>query len=195
MKTIILAGGKSSRMGENKALMKISGMRVIDRLIAEFTPISEEIILITNDPSLYEGLPVTIVEDCPAYKGHGPLAGIYTGLSAVKNDLCLIVACDLPFASAQFGRALVNKLREKNSDAVVPQDKEQMHPLFAAYDPRIVEKAEQTLKDGKRSVKALLDQIHTEWFHIERDEKIVWNMNTQDDYIEAVKLAKGGRNK
>ncbi|MFK4998809.1 hypothetical protein ACI2OX_20475 [Bacillus sp. N9] len=49
---------------------------------------------------------------------------------------------------------------------------------------------EQTLKEGKRSVKALLDQVTTEWFQIERDDKLVWNMNTQEDYIEAKKMAR-----
>ncbi|MFK4998810.1 molybdenum cofactor guanylyltransferase [Bacillus sp. N9] len=115
MRTIILAGGKSSRMGENKALMKMNGARVIDRLIAEFSPVSEEVILVTNDPLLYEELPVTLLEDCLSYKGQGPLAGIYTGLSAVNNDPCLIVACDLPFATSQFGQMLVNRLLEKTA--------------------------------------------------------------------------------
>lgn len=189
MNTIILAGGKSSRMGENKALMKVGGVRVIDRLIAEFTSVSEKIILIANEKLPCIDLP--ILEDEKSLKGQGPLAGIFTGLAAAEQDLCLVVACDMPFASRHLGAKLVKKLLENNRDAVIPVVDGQMHPLFAAYNARITEHVKETLSEGKRSVKVLLDRLDVEFIEIEEDKVALWNMNTKTDYIEAVKIAEG----
>ncbi|MBS4177991.1 molybdenum cofactor guanylyltransferase [Lederbergia citrea] len=195
MKTIILAGGKSSRMGENKALMKIDGVRVIDRIISEFTPVSEKIILIANDKTMYDGLQAELLEDAAPYAGQGPLAGIYTGLLAASEGPCIIVACDMPFASSEFGLKLIETLIENKRDAVVPVTEGQIHPLFAAYEASIAEKVKMVLNEGKRSVRSLLDQLNVEFFKMDTISETVWNMNTQEDYIEAVKIAeRGGRN-
>ncbi len=191
MKTIILAGGKSSRMGKNKALMKIGPMRLIDRLIHQFKPISNELILITNERQLYRDVPATLLTDDPLFQGEGPLAGLYTGLSFVKEGACLIVACDLPFASARYGLYMVEQLRKNKRDAVVPMTKRQIHPLFAAYDAKLANKAKETLQRKKRSLKALLDEVNVQYVTMEQ-EQIVWNMNTMKDYDKAVRMFEGG---
>ncbi|VEF46401.1 formate dehydrogenase family accessory protein FdhD [Bacillus freudenreichii] len=192
MNTIILAGGRSSRMGQNKALMKIGGTRVIDRIAAEFQPISEKIIVIANDPTQYKHLDAVIHEDEPVFKGEGPLAGIFTGLKAAGDGPCLVVACDMPFASAELGCELVSILLKNNRDAVVPVQENRIHPLFAAYDARIAKSVKETLESGKRSVKALFDRIDVEYFPLKEKTEVVWNMNTMDEYIQAKKIA-GGR--
>lgn len=190
MITIILAGGKSSRMGQHKALMQIDGDRVIDRIIAEFRPISEKVIVIANDVKLYKNLNVLLLEDALSYRGQGPLAGIYTGLYAAGAGACLVVACDMPFASAELGCKLIDALGTRDRDAVIPRESGQIHPLFAAYNARIAQTAKATLEEGKRSVKALLDRLDTEYLDI-NENKAVWNMNTMEDYLEAAELAKG----
>ncbi|RST77015.1 molybdenum cofactor guanylyltransferase [Siminovitchia acidinfaciens] len=192
MNTIILAGGRSSRMGRNKALMKIGGTRVIDRIAAEFQPISEKIIVIANDPTQYKHLDAVIHEDEPVFTGEGPLAGIFTGLKAAGDGPCLVVACDMPFASAELGCELVSILLKNNRDAVVPVQENRIHPLFAAYDARIAKSVKETLEFAKRSVKALFDRIDVEYFPLKEKTEVVWNMNTMDEYIQAKKIA-GGR--
>jgi molybdopterin-guanine dinucleotide biosynthesis protein A len=191
MMTIILAGGKSSRMGQNKALMPIDGVRVIDRIIAEFRPVSEKIIVIANDVRPYKNLGVLLLPDAHSYRGQGPLAGIYTGLHAAGTGACLVVACDMPFASAKLGCKLMDVLRQKDLDAVVPREPEQIHPLFAAYHTRITQKAKVILEEGKRSVKALLDRIDAGYLDAEAGSKHLWNMNTMKDYIQAAEMAEG----
>ncbi|MFS0644724.1 molybdenum cofactor guanylyltransferase [Siminovitchia sp. 179-K 8D1 HS] len=191
MITIILAGGKSSRMGQNKALMPIVGVRVIDRIIAEFRPVSEKVIVIANDAEPYQNLNVLLLEDAPSYKGQGPLAGIYTGLYTAEEGPCLVVACDMPFASAKLGCQLIDILEKNDRDAVIPTDPERIHPLFAAYNARIAEAAKAALEDGKRSVKSMLDRIDAEYVDVGEGIKDVWNMNTSQDYIKAAEMAKG----
>lgn len=176
-------------MGQNKALMKIGGSRVIDRIISEFAPVSEEMLLIANDREVYEDCPVILLEDEAEYKGHGPLAGLLTGLSAAKEGPCLVIACDMPFSSVQLGLELIKELVENKLDAVVPVTNGQMHPLFAAYDAVIVDLVKETLNEGKRSMKALLDQLNVEFLQVDKESAAVWNMNTIEDYIEAVEMA------
>ncbi|GIN90785.1 putative molybdenum cofactor guanylyltransferase [Siminovitchia terrae] len=195
MNTIILAGGKSSRMGENKALMKIGGIRVIDRIAAELGPESDKMIVVANDPAVYEHMDAVILEDEPAFKGQGPLVGIYTGLKEVGEGPCLIVACDMPFVSAGLGCELVSILKRNDRDAVVPIHEGRMHPLLAAYDARVSDIVKETLEDEKRSVRALLDRIDVEYFTIKEETLDVWNMNTMEEYIHAEKLAEGREGK
>ncbi|HBZ11978.1 MAG TPA: molybdenum cofactor guanylyltransferase [Bacillus bacterium] len=191
MNTIILAGGKSSRMGQNKALIKIGGRRVIDRIAAELEPVSNKMIVIANDPAQYEHMNAFIIEDEPAFKGQGPLVGIYTGLKEAGCGPCLVVACDMPFVSARIGRELVSILKRNKVDAVVPIHEDRMHPLFAVYDARVAETVKKTLMAGKRSVKSFLDRIDVEYFTIKEKRDAVWNMNTMEEYIQAAKMAEG----
>ena len=81
---IILAGGKNSRMGTNKAYLEIDGERLIDKTLSIYRQIFTEIIIVTNDPLSYmEFTDAAVVTDI--YKGKGPLGGIYTGLFYSKN--------------------------------------------------------------------------------------------------------------
>lgn len=190
MKTIILAGGKSSRMGENKALMKITGKRAIDRMVEEFSPISENVIVVTNEELPQIDDSVLIVEDLEPYKGEGPLAGILTGLTAARKGACFVVACDMPFASRKLASQLKQTLIEKELDAVIPVEDGKIHPLCAVYDAGIHKEVMTTLKEGKRAVKSLLDRIDVKY--IEMDKSLdFWNMNTREDYVEAKKIIEG----
>lgn len=190
MKTIILAGGKSSRMGENKALMIIAGKRVIDRMIEEFTLVSEKVFVIANDELSRINDSAIILEDFEPFKGEGPLAGILTGLTAAKEGACFVVACDMPFASSKLVKQLEQKLTDKKLDAVVPVTDGQIHPLFAVYNARIQNQVIATLKEGKRAVKSLLDRIDVEYIEMGKSLEF-WNMNTKEDYVEAKKIIEG----
>ncbi|MCJ8007855.1 molybdenum cofactor guanylyltransferase [Lederbergia wuyishanensis] len=190
MNTIILAGGKSSRMGENKALVRIGGKRVIDRLIEEFLPVSEKVIVIANEVFTLIDDSVLILEDSETYKGQGPLVGILTGLTAVKEGTCLVVACDMPFASRELATLLERTLIEKNLDAAVPIADGQIHPLFAVYQARILDDVISTLKEGKRAVKSLLDRLNVEYIEIGKSLDF-WNMNTREEYLEAKNIIEG----
>jgi len=113
---IILAGGKSSRMGTNKALLKINEKTNIERMADKLKLFFDDIILVTNDSEQYEFLELKTAAD--HYPGMGPLAGVHAGLLASDYDLNFIVACDMPFVSAELAEALVNSCG--HFDAVIP---------------------------------------------------------------------------
>ncbi|MDH5162874.1 molybdenum cofactor guanylyltransferase [Heyndrickxia oleronia] len=196
MNTIILAGGKSSRMGENKALLTIGEMRVIDRLVDEYSTISHQIILITNQPEVYDDLRVTIKSDVKEFRGQGPLAGIYTGLKEATTATSLIIACDMPFASSAMGGWLEAELVQGDYDAVIPSEDGQLHPLFGAYNRRILPVVRNCLVEKKRRVTDLLSQLHMKIVEKQDAPKDLqeiwndsfWNMNTKEDYRLALEI-------
>jgi molybdenum cofactor guanylyltransferase len=92
---VILAGGKSSRFGSNKAFASMNGTQLIERVIAIMGSIFKDLIIITNDPDEYSFLGLPMYEDL--IKGLGPLGGIYTGLEKIPEKTGFFVACDMPF--------------------------------------------------------------------------------------------------
>ena len=114
---IILAGGKNSRMGTNKAFLEIDGNRLIDKIMDIYRRLFNEIIIVTNDPVSYiEFSDASIVTDI--YKNKGPLGGIFTGLFYAKNPGIFVSACDLPYLNPDFILYLARPA--ENHDVVVP---------------------------------------------------------------------------
>ncbi len=126
---VILAGGKSSRYGTNKALVKIGGISLIERVVLVMGRLFQNLILITNTPDEYAHLGLPMYEDL--IKGLGPIGGIYTALSKIPNEAGFFVACDMPFLSREFICHMV-KARE-GSDVVVPRIAGMMETLHALY--------------------------------------------------------------
>lgn len=190
---IILAGGKSSRMKTNKALLKFDEKTNIERMKDELKQVFDDIILVTNDPETYQFLNIKIVTD--QYPGSGPLAGIHAGLEASDYEENLVVACDMPFVSAELAANLVKAL--KHHDAVVPVIGGRQHPLFAAYQTRISREAKERIESGELRMKHLLDSLNVRYLS-EDDlllycdgnlERIFFNMNRPEEYEEAKKWA------
>jgi len=127
---IILAGGKNSRMGVNKAFLEIDGERLIDKTLSIYQQIFSEIIIVTNDPLAYvEFSGAAVVTDI--YKGTGPLGGIYTGLFYSKNNYAFVSACDMPSLSKDFISYLTHQAGKH--DIIVPELSEGFQPLHAIY--------------------------------------------------------------
>jgi molybdenum cofactor guanylyltransferase len=127
---IILAGGKNSRMGINKAFLEINGIRLIDKTINIYREIFSEIIIVTNDPLAYlDFTDAAVVTDI--YKGKGPLGGIYTGLFYSKNNAAFVSACDMPFLNREFIEYLIGQ--SGKHDVIVPELAEGFQPLHAIY--------------------------------------------------------------
>jgi len=115
---VILAGGKSSRFGANKAFAEVNGRQLIRRVTDIMGSVFEELIIITNDPGEYSSLGLPMHEDL--IKGLGPLGGIYTGLEKMPERLGFFVACDMPFLNEDLIRYITEKM-DDDLDAVVPR--------------------------------------------------------------------------
>ncbi|WP_071393209.1 molybdenum cofactor guanylyltransferase [Bacillus tuaregi] len=191
MKTtaIILAGGKSSRMGTNKALLELNGKTVIEGIVESLHRVADELLLVTNTPSDYQFLHLPMTED--KWKGMGPLAGIEAGLSASKTEHNLIVACDMPFISVELGRYLLSCLEEYQ--AAVPEISGQLHPLFAAYRKDVCPVVKKSLEENQLRIRHFLHSIHVkivkndllQSLGLQDEELYFFNMNDRDEYERA----------
>ncbi|MFL6559710.1 MAG: molybdenum cofactor guanylyltransferase [Bacillus sp. (in: firmicutes)] len=190
---IILSGGKSSRMGTNKALLKINKKTNIERITDTLKGSFNDIILVTNNPEHYQFLGLPMVTDI--YPGQGPLAGIHTGLLASKFDVNFIAACDMPFVSGELAEVLVNQCGDY--DAVIPIINGRQHPLFAVYQKRVTKEIAHSIEAGRLRIKQLLEQLHVKYVteenlqaYCSNDlERVFFNMNHPNEYENAKKWA------
>lgn len=191
---IILAGGKSSRMGTNKALLKINGKTVIENVVEELRSIVNNILIVTNSFEEYEFLRLPMVED--RWKGMGPLAGIQAGLNTSKTERNLLVACDMPFISSQLGGVLLRELSEYQ--AVVPEINGQLHPLFAAYRKEVSVEIEKSLEQNQLRIRGIFQNIHVKIMDnmeicrkgISLRESDLFNMNHPEEYEQAKNMSR-----
>jgi molybdopterin-guanine dinucleotide biosynthesis protein A len=128
----IQAGGKSSRMGEDKALMPFLGKPLIERVLDRVQHLGDETIITTNHPAGYRYLGLSLVPDI--IPDRGALGGLYTALKAAKYPFVAVVACDMPFANAEILEHSYRLLKEHpDTDAVIPGTEQGLEPLHAVY--------------------------------------------------------------
>jgi molybdenum cofactor guanylyltransferase len=186
---IILAGGNSSRMGTNKALLKLGNQTVIEKVIEEMRPITAELIVVTNTFEDYEFLGLPLVADLR--KGLGPLAGLEAGLLASSNERNMVVACDMPFISQSLAKLLLDQLADY--DAAVPNVEGRLHPLFAAYRKACLTEIQKSLDENQLRMRAFFDQILLKVVDEpldQMDSMSLFNMNEPQEYEKAVQYDK-----
>jgi len=181
---IILAGGKNSRMGANKAFLEIDGNRLIEKTLNIYRRIFNEIIIVTNDPLSYmEFADAAIVTDI--YKGKGPLGGIYTGLFYAKNDYAFVSACDMPFLSKDFILFMLEHTGKY--DVIVPDLPEGFQALHAIYSrnclfaiKRMIAADELKIIEFYKKVR-LLSITEEKIKPFEKNGRFFLNINTPED--------------
>lgn len=158
----VLTGGQSRRMGTDKALLEVGGMTLLERTLDVVRQVSDDVFVV-GDRRPYHRFGVPVVAD--AYPGTGPLGGIATALRHARNDLVLVVACDLPFLSGSLLRAMADYPRDY--DALVPLvravgesgERPVFQPLHAIYTRRCLAVIEAYLAKGGRKVSGFFDAI------------------------------------
>jgi FdhD protein len=162
---VILAGGSSSRMGRNKALMEVEGEPIIAREYRTLAALFHEVIIVTNTPEEYDFLPCRKAADI--YTGAGSIAGLHAGLADSKTERIFVVACDMPFISPDLVRLLCDT--DVNSDAVVPLNSEGLRePLHAVYHRSMLAKMKDAIENGDKSILHLLDKSRTTLLHADK---------------------------
>ncbi len=190
---VILAGGKSRRMGENKALLQLGGDSLIGHVIHRMRLVTDELLLITNSPAEYTHLDLPIYGDI--VPNTGALGGIYTGLTYASHDPVLCVACDSPFLEPKLLTYLAAALGEYDATMPYTTRRGKTHLTFqtlcAAYAKSCLAIIERMLQDAELRVHAL-----QEWADIKRIPPEIWqrldpkgmsffNINTQGDFANA----------
>jgi molybdopterin-guanine dinucleotide biosynthesis protein A len=146
----VLAGGRSSRMGRDKALLPFKGRVLVDHVASEARAITGNVSLV-GDTARYSYLGYPMVEDI--YSGCGPLSGIHAALTASRAEWNLIVACDMPEVNAEFLGSLMERARSGRADAVLPAGPGGVpEPLCAVYRRRAVDVIALALANGIRKV-------------------------------------------
>lgn len=129
MTGVVLAGGKSSRMGVNKAFIEFEGKRLIETTVGCLKALFPEVLIIANDPPRYAYLGVKVIPDL--IPDSGSLGGIYTGLSVACYPSGFFVACDMPFLNVELIKLLIGEA--EGWDVVVPRVGGELQPLHAVY--------------------------------------------------------------
>ena len=190
---IILAGGKSSRFGSNKALSRIDGDRLIERLCRTVGSVTGRMMLITNTPADYAFLELESQKDL--VPRCGPIGGIYTALRTAKTPLCLCVACDMPFVMPEFLEYMVE--RSSGYDVVVPMNDGREEPLCALYRKTCVPVIEQRIQARKYKITGFFDEVRVLRLSPEdggfHDAGMFFNINNMADYDEALRRLEDGR--
>lgn len=172
---IILAGGKSSRMGEDKIRLKINGLPMIENIARQLSPVFETIIISSNNVKDLSYLNLHIINDDE--EGHGPLMGILSCLKASKSERNFVIACDIPKPDIH----LIYKLLsiDPTFDVVIPRHNNNMiEPLFAVYGKKTLPVIEETLKTSKQ-IRAFFDKIKVSYLDT---DSTFFNINTVEDY-------------
>jgi len=183
---VILAGGHSSRMGSNKALLPYRGGRFVEAIHRLLRGIFPEVILVTNNPEQYEFLPCRKVPDL--YEGMGVLAGIHSGLYHSSNPAMFAVACDMPYLMEGLIRHMA--ARADVGGVLIPESPDGLEPLHAVYGKGCLAAIEATLLSGQRRIVSFFDRCNVSRMNVEQvayfDPSFVsfMNINTPHDYYE-----------
>lgn len=194
---VIVAGGKSTRLGRDKASEIVAGRPMLQHVIDRLRPLCDEIIVVRaigqQLPPLAAAPAVTVVDD--AYPETGPLGGIFSGLRAAAADRCFAVACDMPLVSLDLARELVRRSAE--CDAVVPV-RDRPEPLHAVYARACLEPMRRCIEDGRLRVVSFYGEVRTcyvrdaELRALDPDGRSFLNANTEDDLERVRRLLEGG---
>ena len=194
----IIAGGQARRLGGlAKSDLVIGGRRIIDRQLSVLGPITEHILIVSNDHHPFRASGLRVCADLTP--GAGPLGGLYTALVRSPTAQTIVVACDLPFLTVSFLRHLV--ARADGADAAIPRTAAGTQPLCAVYDRSCVEPIRARLERRELQVSGLRDAVRmteigpSEVAPFDPDGTLFFNVNTLDDYTGATDLvARVGRN-
>ncbi|MGW9527836.1 molybdenum cofactor guanylyltransferase [Paenibacillus terrae] len=185
---IIVAGGRSSRMGQDKAMLQLGGVTVLERISAVLGQVVQRVIVVARDPQQYRRFGLEMTTDL--YPGLGPLSGIHAGLSASNTEWGIVVACDMPFVQPEVLRALIAHTTESALQAVITSVDGRIHPLLGMYHRSVLPSAEQCLRNGRLRLIDWLDLLNVRYATVddwpgaslEMWQQAVFNMNNPQDY-------------
>jgi molybdopterin-guanine dinucleotide biosynthesis protein A len=192
---IVVAGGRSSRMGRPKASLDFGGVPMLARIVSELKRRFAEIVVVAAPESedLFQiDIPgIKTIRDETAFRG--PSDAIRRGLDAVTNEIAFACSCDLPLLDAGVAAAIVAMLGD--FDAVIPIVGEKLQPLHAAYRKRCADALAALATRGESRLIAIADAVNTrrisenDLLDLDPELRSFFNLNTLDDYQRALKIA------
>jgi molybdenum cofactor guanylyltransferase len=187
---VILAGGKSRRMGRDKALLPFGQGLLIERVLEVVQQVTADVILITNTPEQYQHFGLPMFSD--AIADAGSLGGIYTGLVSAKTPYSLCLACDMPFVKPPFLCFLCDMAADV--DVVIPRNAEDFQPLCAVYSQVCGEPIRHKIEDQRLKITGFFDQVRVRVIdgallaHYDPHDVMFFNANTPEEYEQARRM-------
>jgi len=186
----VQAGGRSSRMGSDKALLRLDGIPLIERLLQRVSGLGEEILITTNRPQDYQYLGLRMASD--PEPGAGALHGLRTALEAARGQTVLVLACDMPFVS----RPLLEHMLQlaEAADLVVPRRGGEYEPLHAVYSKGCLPALEAALQQGQRRMISFFPSLNLHTVEQEEIDRLdpeglsFFNVNTPEDLQKAERI-------
>lgn len=195
---VIQAGGQSSRMGQDKALVPLAGRPMIEHILTRLAGLGGETIITTNKPEDYEYLDLPLASD--EEPGAGALPGLRTALKAAHGDNVFVLACDMPFVN----RLLVEHLLglASRADVIVPRWQNTYQTMHAVYARKSCLRAvDKALEQGEQRMISFYSAVRVrpvppeEIAEIDPHGRSFFNVNTPEDLAEAERfLAKARGN-
>jgi molybdopterin-guanine dinucleotide biosynthesis protein A len=175
---IVLAGGKSSRIGTEKGLVKFRNKPLIEYSLNVLKLVADEIIISSN-LMVYDGFGFPVLKD--EFPDSGPMGGIYTCLKASENKVNIVLSCDMPMVNADFLNSLL--AASEGFDAVVPwHEKKYFEPLCAVYHKKLLPVFEDFIQNKNFRIPDLFTAVNTNYLKIGKefgvDPLIFFNINT-----------------
>jgi molybdopterin-guanine dinucleotide biosynthesis protein A len=186
---IVLVGGASRRMGQNKAFLQLGGKVLVEIVIERMASVCAEVLVVAGDVRPYVGLGVPAVTD--RFQGVGVLGGLHAGLEAASHELVLAVGCDMPFLNADLLGAFVGWV--EGFDVAVFRQGEYVDPLHGAYRRTCLPAIEAVIRDRRRRIVSFFPQVRVRYvtpddvIPIDPDLRSFRNVNTPDEW-EAVQV-------
>ena len=194
MTSIILAGGKSSRLGRDKALQAIGDKSLLQWVIDRLIILSSEIIVVTAHGKAIPCSSATRIKTvADIYPSKSPLVGIYSGLMASASPRAIVVGCDMPFLSVGLLKYMAQIC--SNFDIVIPQIEDKLEPLCAVYSKNCVAPIRWLLEQNELKISRLFTLVKAKY--VEKDEinrfdpehLSFFNINSKTDLGKAKRLA------
>jgi len=172
---IIIAGGKSSRMGSDKGFIILNGKPFVTHIIDTMKPLVNEIIIVSDNEE-YNKFGYKRVDDL--VKNSGPIAGLHSGLKHSKTEYNLVLSCDVPLIKTFILQQLVDALNE-HYDMIQLQSKNKIMPLIAIYKKYCEDSFKDLLDKGEKRLRTAVEQLNTKTITIDPQyDHYVKNINT-----------------
>lgn len=186
---VVLAGGGSTRMGRNKALLKLGNKTMIERVVNPLKNIFNDILVVTNEPEKYHMLEdIKFVNDYVKTEKKSSLIGLYSGLKQSETSHIFAIGCDMPFVNIKLIKYMVDSL--KNEDVIVPFIEGYYQPLHAIYGKDCIPGFERLLEEGWYKITSVFENVNVKKI-IEKDIKrfdpyllCFANINTYQEYLQ-----------
>lgn len=200
---VVLSGGHSRRLGQDKALLRLwgpEGPTLLEATVARLAAVCDEVLVVADRPRDWPALPARVVFD--RWPDSGALGGIYTGLAEARFPFALAVACDMPFLNPELLRAMAG--RPRDYDVLIPRwgrsaesPPGRVEPLHAIYGRPCLEPMRALLEAGERRIVSFFPAVRVRY--VEEDElarldphgRAFRNINTPQDLAEVQALLRG----